>query len=81
VGHAHGGLAQDQFQVAALAFGTDLSDTAESQYVKRLAFIVEMVDDHARIELAENQAVFRFRVAAARWFGLLQGWRHRLGYG
>jgi hypothetical protein len=74
VGHPHRGLAQDQFQVAALALGTGLSDSAESQYVKRLSVIVDMIDDHARIELAENQAVFRFRVTAARWFGLLLGW-------
>ena len=80
VGDAHRGLAQDQFQVAALAFGTDLPDAAESQYVKRLPFIVEVVDDHVRIELAENQTVFRFRMAAARWFGVLLGWRHRLRY-
>jgi hypothetical protein len=80
VGHAYRGLAQDQFQVAALAFGTDLSNTAESHDVKRLPFIVEVVDDRARIELAENQTVFRFRVAAARWFGLVLGWRHRLRY-
>jgi hypothetical protein len=66
--------------VAALAFGTDLSDSAESQYVKRLPFIVEMVDHHARIQLAENQTVFRFRVMAARWMGLLLEWRHRLRY-
>jgi hypothetical protein len=81
VGHPHSGLAQDQFQVAALALGTNLSDSAESLYVKRLPFIVDMVDDHARIELAENQTVFRFRVAAARWFGVLLGWRHRFRYG
>jgi hypothetical protein len=80
MGHADGRLAQDQLQVAALAFGTDLSDRAKSHYVKRLPFIVEMVDHHARVELAENQAVFRFRVAAARWMGLLLGWRHRLRY-
>jgi hypothetical protein len=48
--------------------------------VKRLPFIVEMVDHHARVELAENQAVFRFRVAAARWIEVLLGWRHRLRY-
>jgi hypothetical protein len=81
VGHAYRRLAQDQFQVAALAFRTDLPDTAESQYVKRLPFIVEMVDDRARVELAENQTVFRFRVAAARWVRVLLGWRHRLRYG
>jgi hypothetical protein len=81
VGHAYGGLAQDQFQVAALAFGTDLPDTAESLYVKRLPFIVEVVDDRARVKLAENQTVLRFRVAAARWVGVLLGWRHRLRYG
>lgn len=57
MGNADGRLAQDQFQVAALAFGTDLPDRAESQYVKGLAFIVEVVDYHARIELAEHQEI------------------------
>jgi hypothetical protein len=81
VRHAYGRLAQDQFQVAALALGADLADAAESQYVKGFAFIVDVVDYHARIELAENQAVFCFVVAAARWMGLMLGWRHRFRYG
>jgi hypothetical protein len=57
MGNAYGRLAQDQFQVAALAFGTDLADAAEGQYVKGLPFIVDMVDHHARVELTENQAI------------------------
>jgi hypothetical protein len=69
--HAHRRLAQDQFQVAALAFGADFTDAAERQYVKGLAFIVDMVDYHARVELAENQTIFRFRVVTARWGGFL----------
>jgi hypothetical protein len=55
--HAYGRLAQDQFQVAALALGADLADAAESQYVKGFSFIVDMVDHHARVEFAENQTV------------------------
>jgi len=57
MGHAYGRLAQDQFQVAALAFGTNFPDAAERHDVKRLPFIIDMVDHHARVELAENQAV------------------------
>jgi hypothetical protein len=64
MGDAYGRLAQDQFQVAALAFGTDLPDRAESQYVKGPAFIVEVVDHHAWVELAENQVVLRAATAA-----------------
>jgi hypothetical protein len=41
--------------------------------VKGLAFIVDMVDYHARVELAENQTIFRFRVVTARWGGFLLG--------
>jgi hypothetical protein len=80
VGNAYGRLAQDQFQVAALTFWTNLADSAESHDLKRLAFVVDMVDHHARVELTENQTVFRFRVTAARWMLLVLGWRHRLRY-
>jgi hypothetical protein len=66
--------------VAALAFGADFADAAEGHDVKGLIFVVEMVDDHAWIEFAENQAIVRFRVAPPPGVGVLLGVRHRLRY-
>jgi hypothetical protein len=74
VGHAHGGLAQDQLQVAATALGTDFPDTSKSQYVKGLAFIVEVVDHHPRVQFAQDQTVVVAVLASARWRGsMLRG--------
>lgn len=75
MGDAYGPLSQDELEVMCAALRTDLADAAESQYVKRLVFIVEVVDDHARIQFAENQVVICALVLPARL--VLLGWRHR----
>jgi hypothetical protein len=66
VGDADGLLAQDEFQVLAPAFRADLADAAEAEYVKRLLFIVEMVDHHAGIQLGEDQVVVVIVISSAR---------------
>jgi hypothetical protein len=78
VGYAYGLLAQYELELMCAALRADLADAAESQYVKRLFFIVEVVDHHARIEFAENQIVVGDVLSSARWMGkvLLRG-RHR----
>jgi hypothetical protein len=78
VGHAYGLLAQYELELRCPALRADLADAAESQYVKRLLFIVEVVDHHARIQLAEDQVVIGEVMLPARWMGnVLLGWRHR----
>ena len=80
MGDAYGLLSQYELQVMFVALRADLADAAESQYVKRLVFVVEVVDDHARIQLAEDKVVVGDMVLPARWFVvLLLGWRHRFG--
>jgi hypothetical protein len=60
------------------ALRADLADAAESQYVKRLPFIVKVVDHHARIQFAEDQIVVGDMLSSARWLEeVLMGWRHR----
>jgi hypothetical protein len=79
MGDTHTLLPQYQFEMVRPAFWTDFANAAEGQYVKRLLFIVEMVDHHARVELAEDQVVVGDMLAPARrWSVLLLGWRHRL---
>ena len=77
MGDAYGLLSQDELELVCPAFRADLADAAESQYVKRLFFIVEVVDDHARVEFAEDQVVVGEVLSSARWLGLLLGWGHR----
>jgi len=78
MGDANGLLSQYELEVMCAALRADLADAAESQYVKRLVFIVEVVDDHARVQFAENQVVVGTVVLATRWLLVLLGWRHRL---
>jgi hypothetical protein len=74
---ADGLLPQDEFELVCAAFRAGLADAAESQYVKRQLFIVEVVDHHARIQFAEDQAVVGGMLTSARWVGgVLLGWRH-----
>jgi hypothetical protein len=78
MGDAYGLLSQYEFELVCPALRADLADAAESQYVKREVFIVEMVDDHARVQFAEDQVVVGVVLSAARWLGvLLRGGRHR----
>jgi type IV secretory pathway protease TraF len=78
VGYAYGPLAQDELELVCAALRADFADAAESQYVKRLVFIVEVVDHHARVEFAEDQVVISGILLPARWMGnVLLGWRHR----
>ena len=65
VGDADGPLAQYQLQVMGLAFRADLADAAEAEYVKRLVFIVEVIDHHARIQLGEDQVFAVIAVTSA----------------
>jgi hypothetical protein len=65
MGDAHGLLSQYEFELVCPALRADLADAAESQYVKRLFFIVEVVDDHARIQFAEDQVVVGDMLSAA----------------
>jgi hypothetical protein len=75
VGNAYAALAQHEFQVVLPAFRTGFADAAEAQYVKRLVFIVEVVDHHARIQFAEDQDIVGG--LTTRWLAvLLLGWRH-----
>jgi hypothetical protein len=55
VSHAYGLLTQYELELMCAALRADLADAAESQYVKRLLFIVEVVNHHARVEFAEDQ--------------------------
>jgi hypothetical protein len=77
MGDAYGLLPQHEFELVGPAFRADLADAAEGQYVKRQLFIVEVVDDHARVEFAEDQVVVGEVLSSARWLGLLLGWGHR----
>ncbi|MGO4477483.1 hypothetical protein AB4Z32_14640 [Massilia sp. 2TAF26] len=78
MGDADGLLSQDELELVCPAFRADLADAAEGQYVKRLFFIVEVVDDHARVEFAEDKVVVGEVLSPARWLGLLLlGWGHR----
>lgn len=78
MGDTHGLLSQYELEMMRVALWTGFADAAESQYVKRLLFIVEVVDHHARIEFAEDQVVLG-TMLSARWLCLLLlGRRHRL---
>jgi hypothetical protein len=66
VGQAHRSLAQYELQALGPAFGADLADAAEAEYVKREVFIVKVIDHHARIQLGEDQLVVVIVVASAR---------------
>jgi hypothetical protein len=78
MGDAHGLLSQYELELLGPALRADLADAAESQYVKGLLFIVEVVDDHAWIQFAEDQVVVGGMLSAARWRGVVRrGWRHR----
>jgi hypothetical protein len=77
MGDAYGLLSQYELELMCAALRADLADAAESQYVKRLVFIVEVVDDHARIQFAEDKVVVGVMVLPARWLFVLLGWRHR----
>ena len=83
MGHANCGLAQHQLQVAALAFRANLSDAAESEYVKGLAFIVEMVDNQTWVEFAQDQDIVGVVLATARRLvdSVMLWRRHRFRYG
>jgi hypothetical protein len=78
VSHAYGLLTQYESELMCAALRADFADAAESQYVKRLLFIVEVVDHHAWVEFAEDQIVVGDVLPSARWLGeVLLGWRHR----
>jgi hypothetical protein len=72
MGNADGRLAQDQVQVGGTALGTDFADGAEGQYVKGLAFIVEVIHHQARIEFAQDQAFLT--PVAARGMRVVRLW-------
>jgi hypothetical protein len=78
VSHPYGLLTQYEFELVCAALRADFADAAESQYVKRLLFFVEVVDHHAWVEFAEDQIVVRDVLSSARRLGkVLLGWRHR----
>jgi hypothetical protein len=78
MGYAYRLLAQYELELMCAALRADLADAAESQYVKRLGFIVEVVDHHARVEFAKDQIVVGDVLSSARWMGIvLLGRRHR----
>jgi hypothetical protein len=66
VSHAYGLLTQYEFELMCAALRADFADAAESQYVKRLLFIVEVVDHHARVQFAEDQVVVGDVLSSAR---------------
>jgi hypothetical protein len=65
VGDAHRGLAQHELQVAMSALGANFADAAKGLEGQGLAIAVEVVDDQARIEFAEDKIVVGRMVAAA----------------
>ncbi|MGJ7914737.1 hypothetical protein ACI48D_04550 [Massilia sp. LXY-6] len=76
MGDAYGLLSQYELELMGPALRADLADAAESQYVKRQFFIVEVVDHHARIQFAKDKVVVG-GLSSARWLGgVLLGWRH-----
>jgi hypothetical protein len=66
VSHAYGLLTQYEFELMCAALRADFANAAESQYVKRLLFIVEVIDHHAWIQFAENQVVVGGVMSSAR---------------
>ncbi|ALK96132.1 hypothetical protein AB595_22275 [Massilia sp. WF1] len=77
MGDAYGLLSQHELELVCLAFRTRFADAAEAEYVKRLPFIVEVVDYHARIQFTEDKIVVGGLLSSARGRGVLLVWRDR----